>query len=39
MLKVNACDRQTHDSTEMELKLRQVGGVAKGNHACVVRTW
>ena len=39
MLQVNACYWQAHHSTEMELKLAQVGGVTESYHTCIVWTW
>ena len=38
MLEVNAGDRQPHHGTEMQFKLREVGGVSECHHTGVVRT-
>ena len=39
MLKMDGRDGQPHHGTEMQLKLGEIGGVAKGDHARVVRPW
>ena len=38
MLLVNTCYGQSHDGTEMQFELTQIGGMTQRHHTCIVRT-